>query len=64
MELAGHGAIDFIPTNTDARVLMRAGIEGTSLVPVAVDGVYIVRHDESGADLLRGHYVLPHAERR
>ena len=53
LELDGHGEIPFIPTNRDAEVLP-AGLEGATLVPVPVDGVYTVSHDASGGYSIRG----------
>jgi hypothetical protein len=54
LELSGHGTIDFLPTNREARVLAPA-LEGGALVPIPMVGAYDVRRDPAtGSDLVRG----------
>ncbi|HET6346924.1 MAG TPA: hypothetical protein VFH51_18460, partial [Myxococcota bacterium] len=54
IELQGFGAIDFIPTNRDATVVLPSLGDGGVLVPLAVDGVYNVARDEAGTHRVRG----------
>lgn len=53
LEIVDHGAIDFIPTNRFARVLLPPPPKGTSIAVRAVDGVYEAKHDATG-DWVRG----------
>ena len=54
IELPGRGPIDFIPTNRDASVVLPTMGEGAVWVPLAVEGVYSVSRDATGADKIRG----------
>ena len=54
IELAGHGEVDFLPTNRDAEVLLPPLGDGAVLVPVAVPGVYTVSHDGGKNSRVRG----------
>lgn len=53
LELPGIGAIDFVPTNRDARVLSTPLDHGV-LVPISIDGAYSVKPAGDGSWLLRG----------
>ena len=53
LELAGHGAIDFIPTNRFARVLLPPPPAGAALTVRPVDGVYEVKRGRN--DEIRGY---------
>jgi hypothetical protein len=53
LEIPEHGAIDFIPTNRFARVLLPPAPQGTALSVRSVDGVYEAKHDANG-DWVRG----------
>ncbi len=54
LELDGHGAIDFIPTNRWARVKVPSSPHGTAVVVRAVEGVYEAKRDDSGSSFVRG----------
>ncbi len=53
LEIADGSAIDFIPTNRFARVLLPPPPKGTSIIVRSIDGVYEAKHDGSG-DWVRG----------
>ncbi|MEO7112777.1 MAG: hypothetical protein ABI183_20195 [Polyangiaceae bacterium] len=53
LEIADGAAIDFIPTNRFARVLLPPPPKGTSIVVRPIDGVYEAKHDGTG-DWVRG----------
>lgn len=53
LEIVDHGAIDFIPTNRFARVLLPPAPPGTVVSVRSVDGVYEAKHDADG-DWVRG----------
>lgn len=54
LELAGHGAIDFLPTNRDADLLLPMIGEGSILMPLPVAGVYTVTDERPGSAKVRG----------
>lgn len=54
IELAGHGEVDFLPTNRDAEVLLPPLGDGAVLSPVAVPGVYTVAQDGGKNPRVRG----------
>jgi hypothetical protein len=58
LELPGHGAIDFIPTNRDVRVRLSSGGDHLKLVLLPVSGVY-ESSTESGVTVL---HPVPSAE--
>jgi hypothetical protein len=53
LELPGIGAIDFVPTNRDARV-WSTPLDRGILVPISIDGAYSVKPASDGTWLLRG----------
>ncbi len=42
LEIEGHGAVDFIPTNRDAVLHLSGAADGLAIVPLPVEGVYTV----------------------
>ena len=54
MELAGHGAIDFVPTNREVDLMLPLLGEGSVLVPLPVAGVYAVSNQRTGTARIRG----------
>ena len=52
--LPGHGAIDFIPSNRSAEVMLPTLSDGGMLVPIAVPGVYTVSVGAEGGYRIQG----------
>ncbi len=52
LELAGHGKIDFVPTNRPATIVVSSGGDAGKLVPVPIEGAYTVATDR-GATVIR-----------
>lgn len=54
LELSGHGAIDFLPTNRDADLLLPSLGESSQLLPLPVSGVYSVTTTPGSNARVRG----------
>jgi hypothetical protein len=54
LEMPGFGAVDFIPSNRDATLVLPQVGSGGTLIPVPIEGVYTVRTDDQGVYHVRG----------